>query len=108
MVYGDNDFAICEDYFGSMFTTLILTNAVMVTIIAINYILKMVTIMLITWIRYDTFSEQMSRITNGVFVALFFNTGILLLLTNANVADVSDWLSGVFSGQFYDYSPNWY
>lgn len=56
-VYGDNDFAICEDYFGSMFTTLILTNGVMVSIIAINYILKMVTISLITWIRYDTYSE---------------------------------------------------
>lgn len=50
----------------------------------------------------------MSKIVNGVFVALFFNTGILLLLTNANVADVSDWLSGVFSGRYYDYSPQWY
>lgn len=77
---------------------MLLTNGVMVSIIAINYILKVITISLITWIGYDTYSEQMSKITNGVFVALFFNTGILLLLTNANVADVSDWLSGVFSG----------
>ena len=50
----------------------------------------------------------MSKIVNGVFVALFFNTGILLLLTNANVSDVSNWLSGVFSGRYYDYSPQWY
>lgn len=84
---------------------MLLTNGVMVTIIAINYILKVVTIMLITWIGYDTYSEQMAKITNGVFVALFFNTGILLLLTNANVSDVSVWLSSVFGGRYYDYSP---
>ena len=107
-VYGDDALPVCEDYLSSYFTTLLLTNAVMVTIIAINYILKMACISLITWIKYDTYSEQMSKIVNGVFIALFFNTGILLLLTNANVADVSDWLSGVFSGQFYDYSPKWY
>ena len=103
--YGDEDLAICEDYFGSYFTTLLLTNTVMVVIIAINYILKMACIALITWIKYDTYSEMMSKIVNGVFVALFFNTGLLLLLTNANVSDVSDWLSNVFHGQFYDYSP---
>ena len=66
----------------------------MVAIIAINYILKDMTIRLITWIGYDTHSELMTKITNGVFVALFFNTGILLLLTN--------W------GTYGDYTPAWY
>jgi len=91
-----------------MFTTLLLTNGIMVVIIAINYILKMITIELITWIGYDTHSELMTKITNGVFIALFFNTGILLILTSANLSDVSSWLGGIFSGQFYDYSPQWY
>jgi len=50
----------------------------------------------------------MTKIVNGVFIALFFNTGILLVLTNANLSDVSGWLSAVFSGTFYDYSPKWY
>lgn len=56
-VYGDQDLPICEDYLGSLFTTMLLTNGVMVAIIAINYVLKMVTISLITWIKYDTYSE---------------------------------------------------
>jgi len=50
----------------------------------------------------------MSKITNGVFVALFFNTGILLLLTNANLSDISGWLGNVFKSRYYDYSPQWY
>lgn len=64
--------------------------------------------MLITWIGYDTYSEQMTRIINGVFIVLFFNTGILLLLVNANLTDISGLLGRLFDGRFYDYSPQWY
>ena len=80
----------------------------MVLIITINTILKTVTVMLITWVGYDTYSELMTRIINGVFIVLFFNTGILLLLVNANLSDVSGLLSNIFDGRFYDYSPQWY
>jgi len=87
---------------------MLLTNGISYSIIAVNYLLKVFTISLITWIGYDTHSELMTKIVNGVFIALFFNTGILLMLTNANLSDVSGWLSAVFSGTFYDYSPKWY
>lgn len=50
----------------------------------------------------------MTKITNGVFVALFFNTGILLILSNANMTSVSPWLGKFFDGTHYDYSTNWY
>ena len=51
---------------------------------------------------------MMAKITNGVFIALFFNMGILIVLTNANFNDFSGILSIVFSGTYYDYSPEWY
>jgi len=50
----------------------------------------------------------MTKIVNGVFIALFFNTGILLTLTSANLNDVSGWLGHIFNGTYYDYSPVWY
>ena len=78
------------------------------TIIVIKMILKTVIIELVTWIGYDTHSELMTKITNGVFIGLFFNTAILLLLTNANLSDVSTTLGSFFSGTYYDYSPYWY
>ena len=87
---------------------MIISNGVMVAIIAINFILKMIVIKLITWIGYDTHSELMTTITNAVFFSLFFNTGILLTLTNANLSDVSGWMSVVFHSTYYDYSPRWY
>lgn len=87
---------------------MLLTNGISYLIIGINLILKMATIALITWIGYDTKSVMMSKITNGVFIALFFNMGILIVLTNANFWDVSEALSNVFGGTYYDYSPQWY
>mmetsp|Transcript_10851 Transcript_10851/g.14609 ORF Transcript_10851/g.14609 Transcript_10851/m.14609 type:complete len:120 (+) Transcript_10851:1994-2353(+) len=87
---------------------MILSNGIMVSIIGINTGLKMTIIKLITWIGYDTHSELMTKITKGVFFGLFFNTGILLVLTNSNFSDVSTWLSAVFHGTYYDYSPRWY
>jgi len=41
----------------SLFPTLIFTNGIMVLIIGLNIFLRTVTVMLITWIGYDTYSE---------------------------------------------------
>ena len=41
-------------------------------------------------------------------MVLFSNTGILFVLVNANLEDVSVILSKIFDGKFYDYSPKWY
>lgn len=88
--------------------TFVTSNAVTIVIVVVNLILKMITIALITWIGYDTHSELMTKITNGVFYALFFNTGILLLLVYANLGEVSSGLSHIFAGPFYDYTSQWY
>jgi len=60
-------------------------------------------------IREDTYSKQLTSITNMVFIAQFFNTGILLLLVNANLAE-HHYIPGhsIVNGAYYDYSPQWY
>lgn len=50
----------------------------------------------------------MNKITNSVFMGLFFNTGVLFMLTNANLSDVSPALGKVFDNKYFDYSPRWY
>ena len=62
-------------------------QAVAFVIIAVNLILKALIIALIQWVREDTLSQQLASITNGVFIAQFFNTGFLLLLVNANITE---------------------
>lgn len=84
---------------------LVSTTAITVIIVVINMVIKEITIQLITWIGYDTHSEQLTKITNGVFIGQFFNTAILLLLVYSNMTQ-----SGLtmFNGPYYDYSDEWY
>jgi len=92
-----------------MIKSKILGQSVAFIIIAVNLILRNVIIKGITWVGQATNSEQLSSITNGVFVAQFFNTGILLLLINGNLAEHQPkFLTKYFEGPFYDYMPDWY
>ena len=84
------------------------SSGISVAIIILNFVLKKITILLVSWIGYDTHSEIMTKITNGVFLVLFFNTGMLITLINANLSEVSNPLSTIFNGVYYDYSPTWY
>jgi uncharacterized membrane protein len=65
-------------------------------------------IKLIGWIGEDTWSKQLTSITNMVFIAQFFNTGILLLIVNGNLSEHTG--LGVLGrflsfGDYYDYAP---
>lgn len=80
-----------------------------VVIITFNQILKRATIALLTWVGEDTYSQRLASITNGVFVAQFFNTGLLLLLVNANLKEhVPGFMANYFQGKYYDYETMWY
>lgn len=101
---------LCTDYRKDMMWSKLLGNLVAFFIIGVNAILKILIIKLIIWIGEDTFSKRLTSITNMVFAAQFFNTGILLLLVNANLSEHTK-IPGysLFSfGQFYDYAPQWY
>lgn len=60
---------ICYDYSISIFVTLAIGQGITGFIVVVNIILKTLTIKLITWIGFDTHSEQLTKITNGVFIA---------------------------------------
>lgn len=84
-------------------------GAIAFVIVIVNVILKTVIIKLITWIKVDTESEQLTAISTGVFIAQFFNTGLLVLAVNANLTEHQPhWFTKYFKGPFYDYVPEWY
>ena len=101
--------AVCEEYFQDKQMSKLLGTAISFIIIIVNTILKTVIIKLITWIGEDTVSEQLSSITNGVFYAQFFNTGILILMVNANMTEYSPQaITKNLEGPYTDYMPIWY
>lgn len=69
----------------------------------------MLIIKLITYIGVDTESEQTRLITNGVFVVQFFNTALLLLVVNANLAEQGFPLNMMSSSRgLSDFSHLWF
>lgn len=94
---------------GDVIKSKVLGQSVAFIIIAVNIVLKMATVKGITWVGEDTNSQQLGSITNGVFVAQFFNTGILILLVNGNMSEHSpQFFTKFIQGPFYDYMPQWY
>ena len=93
-------------YYKDKQMAMILGTSISFIIIGVNVILKTSIISLITWVGEDTVSEQLSSITNGVFYAQFFNTGILILLVNANLTEHEPkLLTKHVSGPYFDYMP---
>ena len=53
--------------------------------LALNYLIKNLIIEAGKMIEFKTEDQEANFITYFIFVAQFFNTGILILLTNANL-----------------------
>jgi len=50
----------------------------------------------------------LKSITNGIFIAQFFNTGVLTTMVNANLEETIPPLGKLFNGPYPDYEPKWY
>jgi hypothetical protein len=99
---------ICKAYVEDSYLSLFYNQAASQSIVVINYLLRFFIIVLIKYIGKDTESAQTRLITNGVFIVQFFNTGILLLLVNANLTEQSSILGVIFSGGSADFDSEWF
>jgi len=60
------------------------------------------------WVGFESNSEVYMRISICIFLATFFNTAVVILMANANLAEAVPFLSGIFNGPYNDYSVDWY
>jgi len=101
--------AICNLYKNDVHKAFIYSAVISVIIVAINSVLRIVIVKLIEWVGEDTYSEQLSSITNVVFYAQFLNTGLLLPLISGNLTEHEPKLvTKYMNGKYYDYVPVWY
>lgn len=81
--------------------------AILVSVI--NIILRTISFGLITWIGYDARSAEISNILTTVFFTNFINTGVLLLLINADLTKLSVYTKDLpLRGVYPDLNENWY
>lgn len=75
---------LCYTYQYDMKLGLVLTNTVTILVTVTNIIIRTINIKLINIIGFSTKSEQVSLIMRSIFWTTFINTGIIVLMTNAN------------------------
>lgn len=92
-----------EDFFGGQ----TLSTIVSVSIVIINLVLRSCMLNLITWIGFHTESAQTNAIMTSIFVVQFFNTAILLILTNANT-EIAGLSFIPLKGKYPDLNFEWY
>eukprot|EP00347_Sterkiella_histriomuscorum_P007945 403346963 len=97
----------CNQYQSDQVQGVGLSQAVSVIIVIVNFILRTIVMALIKLIGYHTESQQTQAIKSSIFVSQFFNTAILLLMTNANTQQT--WLAFLpFEGIYPDMTYEWY
>ena len=77
--------AICHDYIKSYYLIKYFKFVVPLLIEAINFIVKIVTKMLIKWIKYDNASQAISKMVSIEYLLNFFNTGLIIVIVNSNL-----------------------
>ena len=76
-------------------------------IIMFNLILKTFAIMLIRWMKFENKTREIAFIQSVVFVLMFFNSAISILLINTNIPGLNP--NGIlFNGLYSDFSDDWY
>ena len=103
----DND--TCHKYFVQFGGGYALGELVTVVITVVNLVIRDVVIWMIKKVGYHTNTAEISAIMVTIYVTTFFNTGVLLLLADANLSQIKmlSWLPG-FKGPFPDLTEEWY
>ena len=106
--YGQKDGApICKEYNDEMVKVLFWTNAIAYVLVGVNYVLRLVCIMLVDWVGYATETVRLERTTTVTWLAQFFNTAFLLLMINCNWSEQSISF-GLTAGDIPDFNAAWF
>lgn len=90
MVWSDDhghEAAACKEWVEDKFTVSAVTYGVSYFIVGVNFILKIVIVKLVKFLRLETVSDETAYIMAFIFAAQFINTGVLTVLNDANFDD---------------------
>jgi len=76
---------VCAEYLKASIWISLLALLVPLMVVISNALLKNVAIILFEWVGFENKALEISKIQNAVFALLFFNTGISILIINANL-----------------------
>jgi hypothetical protein len=82
-----------------------------ISTVLVNFLLQVFMDRLAVLERHSSITSQQRGVTSRLFWGLFFNTAVIILIVNANIApyigDLS-FLSSLFPGKYSEFEPDWY
>lgn len=98
---------VCNDYLQSAIFIQATAVILPLMIIIFNVILKEMSITLVEWLHIENKTVNIAIIQSVVFILMFFNSALAILLINANIEGFND--DGVFfNGLYSDFSDDWF
>lgn len=98
---------VCNDYLQSAIFIQLTAVILPLMIIVFNVVLKMLAIILVNWLGIENKTVNISIIQSVVFILMFFNSAIAILLINSNVEGANQ--NGLFfNGLYSDFSDDWF
>jgi len=101
----------CNDWIEQFTITRILIVVSAMTIVIVNVLLKVVTTKLGRFEKHFSVTSEQSAITRKLFVGLFLNTGLVMLMVNWDLESSVGSSIGteiLFAGEYSDFTPDWY
>ena len=98
--------SLCSDYLQAQGVATALTILSSMVIVIVNMTLKFFSRALVYFEKHTSITRMESELTWKMFAGLFFNTGIIILVVNANTSNYFGFT--VLEGQFDDFIPQWY
>ena len=97
---------LCSNYISETAIANLLVAGSALIIIVINLALKFIARLLAEFEKHTSLTKMERELTWKMFVGLFFNTALIILLVNAKVDSFN--LYFLFQGEFEDFHPEWY
>ena len=98
---------VCNDYLQSAIFIQLTAVLLPLLIIIFNVLLKFLAIILVEWLDIENKTVNISIIQSVVFLLMFFNSALAILLINANIEGFND--NGLFfNGLYSDFSDDWF
>ena len=98
---------VCRGYLNSYYLIKYLKFAVPLMIEGINLLVKLATKGLVHWIKYDNASVTVAKIVTIEYLLVYFNTGIIILVSNANLNAI-EFENDYLDGRYSDFNYQWF
>lgn len=99
---------MCGEFFEALIKAKTFKNGLEYSLSIFNVLLRYLVIYAVTWIGYETQTEQLQKVTIVTFACQFFNTAFLLLLVNADLSEQPIPTFGFNKGSFGDFNSQFF